>query len=163
MYAGQYIFKLLFLHKQDNEAFEQNAYDAFANVICSVEILGYIKLLIRHEKRTCNKDYIEQLNNNFYYMIKRGMVCLFSGLDNIFERISNVFYSVWHMVSYANKNYYGGFQLHNPEDNSKYLACLIDAFNRVYFDKKYLDFSCTDITYFKLWRCNLVNVNFIGA
>lgn len=163
LYAAQYIFKLLFLHKQDNETFEKNACDVFANAICSVEILGYIKFLIKHEERMCNKDYIEQLNNNFYYMIKKGMVCSFSGLDNLFERMSNIFYSVWHLVSYANKNYYGGFQLHNSEENSKYLAYLIDVFNRVYFDRKYLDFSYTDITYFKLWRCNLINVNFTNA
>lgn len=162
-FAAIYIFKQLFLQENAAENFERNAYQIFSSDICSVEIFGYIKLLIKYEKKLCSKKYIEGLNDIFNTMLRKGMFYESSKEHNSFETISNIFYPVWHLVSYLNKNFYGRFVLHNSEENSKNLTCLIDVFNRVYFSEKYLDFSRTDIKSFKLWRCNLININFREA
>lgn len=162
-FAAIYIFKRLFLQEKAIENFERNIYQIFSDDICSVEIFGYIKLLIKNEKKLRSKEYIGRLNNIFYIMLKRGMLYEMSKEQNNFVLISNIFYPVWHLVSYLNKNYCGGFTLCNSEENSKNLTCLIDVFNRVYFSEKYLDFSRTEIKRFKLWRCNLININFKEA
>lgn len=77
-----------------------------------------------------------------------------------FEAISNVFYAIWHIVSYANRVCNGIYRPRISKENEMNLACFINAFNRVYFDKMFLDFSYADLSNIKLWRCNLVNMNF---
>lgn len=162
-FAAIYIFKRLFLQEKAIENFERNVYQIFSDDICSAEIFGYIKLLIKNENKLRSKEYIERLNNIFYIMLKRGMLYEMSKEQNNFLLISNIFYPVWHLVSYLNKNYCGRFTLYNSEENSKNLTCLIDIFNRVHFSEKYLDFSRTEIERYKLWRCNLININFKEA
>lgn len=93
-------------------------------------------------------------------MLERGMVSDSSNGRGIFEEISNVFYAIWHIVSYVNRIYYGVFK---PEISSKSetnLSCLVNGFNKIYFGELYLDFSYVDLSNIKLWRCNMINMNF---
>lgn len=47
-------------------------WDIFSDSLCSLEILNYLKYLIKHMK--LNESFLKQLNNNFMFMIKRGML-----------------------------------------------------------------------------------------
>ena len=83
-----------------------------------------------------------------------------SSAMEIFKEISNVFYTIWHIVSYTNRIYYGVFKPEISKKGEINLSCLINVFNKIYFDEMYLDFSHTDLSGLKLWRCNLINMNF---
>lgn len=107
-----------------------------------------------------NESFLKQLNNNFMFMIKRGMLTdSFENVD-LFKAISNVFYMMWHIVSYVNRMYCGGYKLEIPREIEPSFSCIINIFNRIYFNHVYLDFSYLDVSHIKLWRSNLANMNF---
>ena len=93
-------------------------------------------------------------------MIKRGMLADSPKNVDLFKAISNVFYMIWHIVSYVNRLYYGRYKLEIPKEIESSFSCIINIFNRIYFNHMYLDFSYLDISYIKLWRSNLENMNF---
>ena len=158
IFAAWYIFQHIFKEVKEPEEFGIAMWKVFASNMCSINILNYVKFFIKHE--IDSNIFLEQLNSNFNYMIERGMLLnLPIGID-IFKAISNVFYVMWHIVSYVNRICYGVFKPEFSKYGEKSFACLINVFNKIYFNEVYLDFSYTDFSNIKLWRCNLVNMNF---
>lgn len=158
IFAARYIFQHIFKEGKGPKEFSVAVWDIFSNNLCSINILNYLKYIIKHEK--IGDTFLAQLNYNFSYLLE-GMRPE-SPVHNttVFKAISNVFYTVWHIVSYVNRIYYGIFKPSFSKENEPNLSCLINVFNRIYFNEIYLDFSCTDLSYIKLWRCNLTNMNF---
>lgn len=158
IFAAKYAFRHIFKEEKDPKEFGAAVWDVFANNLCSINILNYIKFLIKNEK---NDDiFLSQLNYNFGYMLECGMVFDFSNNMETFKAISNVFYTTWHIVSYVNRKYYKVFKPDISNISEVNLSCIINIFNKVYFNDTYLDFSHTDFSYMKLWRCNMTNMNF---
>lgn len=158
-FAAKYIFRRAFQEVKSPTSFEKEVWNMFAHNSCSVEVLDYLKIIIKHYI-TLDDIYVKQLSSNFSYMLEHGMVS--DSVDNIevFKAVSNVFYVVWHVVSYVNRLHFGGFQPQISEKGEVNLICLINLFNKIYFSKMYLDFSCVDLSGVKLWRGNLININF---
>lgn len=158
IFAARYIFRRIFKVVKEPEEFCVAMWDAFASNLCPINILNYVKFFIKNET-ICN-TFVELLNSNFDYMLERGMLLnLPSGID-VFKAISNVFYVMWHIVSYVNRICYGVFKPELSKYGETSFACLINVFNKIYFNEVYLDFSYTDFSNVKLWRCNLANMNF---
>lgn len=158
IFSAKHIFRHIFSEERKPEEFSAAVWDIFANNLCSIDILNYIKYLIKHEN--LNNTFLDQLNYNFCYMLERGMLPESpNGLD-FYKATSNIFYTIWHIVSYANRIYYGGFKPEISKKGEINLSCLVNVFNKIYFNETYLDFSNTDLSYIKLWRCNLINMNF---
>ena len=133
-------------------------WDVFANNICPINILNYVKFFIKHQINS--NIFLEQLNYNFNYMFERGMLLNLPRDIDVFKAISNVFYVIWHITSYVNRICYGTFKPEFSKCGETNFACLINVFNKIYFSEVYLDFSYTDFSNIKLWRCNLANMNF---
>lgn len=93
-------------------------------------------------------------------MFERGMLLNLPRDIDVFKAISNVFYVIWHITSYVNRICYGTFKPEFSKCGETNFACLINVFNKIYFSEVYLDFSYTDFSNIKLWRCNLANMNF---
>ena len=158
IFAARYIFRQIFKEVKEPEEFGIAMWDIFANNICPINILNYVKLFIKHEINS--NIFLDQLNYNFNYMLECGMLQnLPRGID-VFKAISNVFYVMWHIVSYVNRICYGVFKPEFSKYGETNFACLINVFNKVYFREVYLDFSYTDFSNIKLWRCNMSNMNF---
>lgn len=158
IFVAKYVFRHIFEEEKEPEEFNMLMWDIFSDSLCSLEILNYLKYLIKHMK--LNESFLKQLNNNFMFMIERGMLTdSFENVD-LFKAISNVFYMMWHIVSYVNRMYCGGYKLEIPREIEPSFSCIINIFNRIYFNHVYLDFSYLDVSYIKLWRSNLANMNF---
>lgn len=158
IFVAKYVFRHIFEEEKEPEEFNMLMWDIFSDSLCSLEILNYLKYLIKHMK--LNESFLKQLNNNFIFMIERGMLTdSFENVD-LFKAISNVFYMMWHIVSYVNRMYCGGYKLEIPREIEPSFSCIINIFNRIYFNHVYLDFSYLDVSYIKLWRSNLANMNF---
>lgn len=161
IFVAKYVFRHVFKEEKEPKEFNRVIWNIFSGSLCSIEILNYLKCLIKHEK--LNDTFLKQLNDNFIYMLERGMITdSFENID-LFKALSNVFYIIWHIVSYANRMFYGGFKIEIPKDIEPSFSCIINIFNRIYFSQMYLDFSYVDISYIKLWRSNLSNMNFRNA
>ena len=159
IYAAKYIFQNLFSEEKIPEEFCTAAWHVFSNNLCSINVLNYVKYFIKHAK--IDDSYLNQLNCNFGYMMERGMIYnFFIDTEDVFKAISNVFYTIWHIISYVNRRHYEIFKPDISNIGEANLACLINIFNKVYFSDAYLDFSYIDLSYMKLWRCNLTNMNF---
>ena len=158
IFAAKYILRHIFKEEMEPKEFSAAIWDTFANNLCSLEILDYVKFLLKHEK--LNEIFLQQLNNNFNYMLERGMLLDSISELGVFKAISNVFYMIWHIVSYANRIYCEIFKPKISESGETNLSCIINIFNKIYFSTMYLDFSHTDLSYVKLWRCNLIDMNF---
>lgn len=158
LFAAKYIVRYLFNKEKRSKEFMCDVWHVFSHNLCSLGILNYIKFMIKHGK--IDSTFIEKLSCHFKYMLGRGMMP--ETLDDMscFEAVANVFYTMWHIVSYVNRLHYGIFKTEFSQNEIMNLSCLISIFNRVYFDKAYLDFSCIDLSFAKLWRCNLTNMNF---
>lgn len=157
IFAAKYIFRHVFKDEKESQEFCVAVWDIFANNICSLDILSFLKYLIKHD---INDDFVKQLNDNFNYMLEKGMLLGSTTDSKSFKAISNVFYMVWHIVSFANRIHHGVFKPEISKNGEINLSCLINVFNKIYFSETYLDFSHTDLSYKKLWRCNLTNMNF---
>lgn len=161
IFVAKYVFRHVFKEEKEPKEFNTVMWDILSGGLCSIEILNYLKCLIKHEK--LNDSFLKQLNDNFIFMLERGMSAdSFENLDS-FKALSNVFYIIWHIVSYANRMYYGKFKIEIPKEIEQNFSCIINIFNRIYFSQMYLDFSYVDISYIKLWRSNLTNMNFRNA
>lgn len=158
IFAARYIFRHIFKEIKEPKDFCIAMWNIFANNICNINILNYVKFFIKHEVN--NAIFLEHLNYNFNYMLERGMLLNSRIGVDVFKSVSNVFYMTWHIVSYVNRICYGVFKPEFSKCGETNFACLINIFNKVYFDKVFLDFSCTDFSNIKLWRCNLTNINF---
>lgn len=158
IFAARYIFRQIFKEVKEPEEFSIAMWEVFANNICPINILNYVKFFIKHE--TNSNIFLNQLNYNFNYMLERGMLLNLPSEIDVFKAISNVFYVMWHIVSYVNRICYGAFKPEFSKYGETSFACLINVFNKIYFNELYLDFSYTDFSNIKLWRCNLVNMNF---
>lgn len=159
LFTAKYIFRYVFQKQKTPEAFETAVYDVFSKKLCSIEILDYIKILIKHY--IVNEDvFVKQISFNLCHMLDHESVVKKPVNTDSFKAVSNVFYAVWHLTSYVNRMYMGTFQLQISQAGGINLACLIDIFNKNYFSREYLDFSNVDIIGLQLWRCNLTNMNF---
>ncbi len=158
IFAARYIFQRIFKEVNEPEKFGIALWDVFANNICPINILNYVKFFIKHQINSNN--FLVQLNYNFNYMLERGMLLNFPRGIDVFKAISNVFYVMWHITSYVNRICYGTFKPEFSKCGETNFACLINVFNKIYFSEVYLDFSYTDFSNIKLWRCNLANMNF---
>lgn len=157
IFATKYIYRNIFKTEKTPKEFNAATWDVFSNNLCPIGILNYLKLMLKYEK--ISDTFLEHLNYCFNYILEQ----IWSNTSNniaIFKAVSNVFYAIWHVVSYANRMCYGIYRPRISKENETNLACFINVFNRVYFDRIYLDFSYTDLSDIKLWRCNLVNMNF---
>lgn len=158
-FLAKYIFRRAFQKVKLPTIFEKEVGNIFAYHLCSVEVLNYLKIIIKHYI-ALDDLYVKQLSYNFSFMLEHGMLSgSIDGID-VFRAVSNVFYIVWHIVSYINRLHYGNFQPRISETGEVNLSCLINLFNKIYFNKMYLDFSCVDLSGVKLWRGNLININF---
>lgn len=159
IFAAKCIFKNIFSEEKMSEEFRDAAWHIFSNNLCSINVLNYVKYFVKHAK--IDDSYLNQLNYNFGYMMEQGMIYnSFINTIDIFKAISNVFYTIWHIIAYVNRRYYEIFKPDISNIGEANLACLINIFNKVYFSNAYLDFSHIDLSYMKLWRCNLINMNF---
>ena len=158
IFAARYIFRKIFKEVKETEKFGIAMWDVFANNICPINILNYVKFFIKHQINS--NIFLEQLNYNFNYMFERGMLLNLPRDIDVFKAISNVFYVIWHITSYVNRICYGTFKPEFSKCGETNFACLINVFNKIYFSEVYLDFSYTDFSNIKLWRCNLANMNF---
>lgn len=158
MFLAQKIFKLLF---EDINKFETNIKRIFAYGIPTVGTFDFIKILINKSGNFADK--ISLLNHTFINLLETGGIG--ANIDGIpyFKTVASIFYSIWHLIIYINKHFYGYYKLEKSNNIEKNLVCLIDIFNKFYFSEKYLDFSGLDISDFKLWRCNAININFKGS
>lgn len=158
LFAAMYIVRHIFKGEKEPEKFSYDAWQVFSHNLCSIDILNYVKFIIKHER--ISNAFVKRLNYTFKYMLNQGMIQEYSNDTRFFEAISNVFYMMWHIVSYVNRMYYGIFRPEFSKNEETNLSCLINIFNKIYFGKVYLDFSHTNLTGVKMWRCNLTNVNF---
>lgn len=157
LFAAKHIFRCISTRTTPQE-FCSTIWDIFSNNLCSLEILNYLECLIKYEKN--NDSFLVHLNYNFNYMLEKGIKA-FIDTNFIFTKISNVFYAIWHIVSFANRIYYGNFQLTISNYGDINLSCFINIFNKIYFGhNNYLDFSHIDFSYRQLWRSNLIYMNF---
>lgn len=124
----------------------------------SVQTFEYIKMFISKSK-VSHKD-ITKINEKFTKMLEDGFFSKMKNNAPVFQEIANVFYSTWHLVLYINKYFLGKCKFNNSGYLEKNLVCLIDIFNKFYFDKKFLDFSNVNLESFNLWRCNAISINF---
>lgn len=155
LFLAKKIFDKLFLHI---ETFESSAIDTFSNGMFSVQTFEYIKMFISKSK-VSHKD-ITKINEKFTKMLEDGFFSKMKNNAPVFQEIANVFYSTWHLVLYINKYFLGKCKFNNSGYLEKNLVCLIDIFNKFYFDKKFLDFSNVNLESFNLWRCNAISINF---
>lgn len=158
IFAARYIFRHIFKELKEHEEFGIAMCDVFARSLCPINILNYLKFIIKHEIH--GNTFAEQLNSNFKYMLECGMLLNSPIGVNAFKAISNVFYVLWHVTSYTNRICYGMFKPKFSKSGETSFACLINVFNKVYFNEAYLDFSYTDFSNIRLWRSNLSNMNF---
>ncbi len=158
LFAAMYIVHHIFKGEKEPEKFSYDAWQVFSHNLCSIDILNYVKFIIKHER--ISNAFVKRLNYTFKYMLNQGMIQEYSNDTRFFEAISNVFYMMWHIVSYVNRMYYGIFKPEFSKNEETNLSCLINIFNKIYFGKVYLDFSHTNLTGVKMWRCNLTNINF---
>lgn len=158
IFAARYIFRQIFKDIKEPEKFGIAMRDMFANNLCSINILNYVKFFIKHQLNS--NVALEQLNYNFNYMLECGMLLNFQRGTDVFKAISNIFYVMWHITSYVNRIMHGVFRPKFSKCGETNFACLINVFNKIYFSEVYLDFSYTDFSNIKLWRCNLANMNF---
>lgn len=157
IFAAKYIYRHIFKGEKTPEDFSTAIWDVFSNTLCPIGIFNYLKYIIKHEN--ISSPFLDQLNCSFSYILEQICPNTSSNVAN-FQAISNVFYTIWHIVSYVNRIHYGVFMPKLSKESETNLACFINVFNRVYFGKKYLDFSYVDLSNIQLWRCNLINMNF---
>ena len=158
VFAAKYIFRHIYKEEKEPQEFSRDLWNFFANNLCSMNILNHLKNLVKNEK--INNNSLNNLNYNFSYMLERGMISESHNCIDIYKEISNVFYMIWHIVSHANRIFYGFFKPNISKKGETNLFCLINVFNKIYFNNKFLDFSYTDLSNLKLCRCNLININF---
>lgn len=155
IYAAKYIFNSIFLIEKTPNDFCDEIWKIFSNSICPIEILNYLKHIIM--QYTMDELFVDRINNRFFYAIELSydIFC-----QSVFNSVSNVFYALWHIVSYINRKYYGLFKPKISDQGQLNLSSIINTFNRIHFGEYFLDFSYADFSYMKLWRSSLINMNF---
>lgn len=158
MFVAKYAYRHIFKEEKQHQDFTNTVWNIFSNTLCTIDSLNCLKQLIKQQ--IVEDNFVEQLNSHFGYMLKNAMEAKISSDIEIFRAISNIFYVMWHIVSYVNRIKYGIFSLEKVGDSEKSLYYFISVFNKTYSKKVYLDFSYTDLSKMELHNCNLMNMNF---
>lgn len=162
IFIAEFMFSELFNNLKFNKNYIDYAnkiFEIFSAGELTISIFDYLKFIVRKTENIENIFDIELFNKSFGFLLKQGMITIHEK-ECIFNIISRVFYSTWHLASFVNKHILGYFKVDFIHDLNKELVCIIGIFNKIYFNDKYLDFSNTDFSNMNFNRCNGNSINF---